>query len=136
LDPGGRCCQRLDALTDALLDFVASIETCFAHRGYLRLGAAMTSADLRIAEGVERGPRVSFRCDGREVEAHEGESLAAALWASGLRADAGERTEGPPFRVLFCAMGVCQQCVVLVDGVRVEACRVPVRAGLDVRTQS
>ncbi len=96
----------------------------------------MTSSDLRIAEGVERGPRVSFRCDGREVEAHEGESLAAALWASGMRTDAAERPDGPPFRVLFCAMGVCQQCVVQVDGVRVEACRVQVRAGLDVRTQS
>ncbi len=96
----------------------------------------MTPADLRIAEGVERGPRVTFICDGRAVEAHEGESLAAALWASGMRTDAGERTQGPPFRVLFCAMGVCQQCVVQVDGVRVEACRVPVRAGLDVRTQA
>ncbi|MEO5701896.1 MAG: (2Fe-2S)-binding protein, partial [Casimicrobiaceae bacterium] len=72
----------------------------------------------------------------RELEAHEGESLAAALWASGIRADAGDRTQGPPFRVLFCAMGVCQQCMVQVDGSRVEACRVLVRAGLDVRTQS
>jgi len=97
---------------------------------------AMMSADLRIADGIERGPRVTFNCDGRTVEAHEGESLAAALWASGMRADPGERTEGPPFRVLFCAMGVCQQCVVQVDGVRVEACRVLVRAGLDVRTKA
>ncbi|MEO6565233.1 MAG: (2Fe-2S)-binding protein [Casimicrobiaceae bacterium] len=97
----------------------------------------MTSAQLRITNGVERGPPVTFRCDGRAVEAHEGESLAAALWASGMRAQTGEqRTEGPPFRVLFCAMGVCQQCVVQVDGMRVEACRVLVRAGLDVRTQS
>ena len=96
----------------------------------------MTSADLRIAEGIERGPRVTFQCDGRDVEAHAGEALAAALWASGMRADAGACPEGPPFRVLFCAMGVCQQCVVQVDGVRVEACRVLVRAGLDVRTQA
>lgn len=96
----------------------------------------MTSANLRIAEGVERGPRVKFQCDGRGVEAHEGESLAAALWATGMRGDGSERPEGPPFRVLFCAMGVCQQCVVQVDGVRVEACRVLVREGLDVRTRS
>jgi predicted molibdopterin-dependent oxidoreductase YjgC len=32
-------------------------------------------------------------------------------------------------------MGVCQQCAVWIDGVRVEACRTPVRAGLDVRTR-
>lgn len=96
----------------------------------------MTSADLRITHDVERGQRVTFRCDGREVVAHVGESLAAALWAGGMRSGSGTRTDGPPFRVLFCAMGVCQQCVVEVDGVRIEACRVPVRAGLDVRTQS
>jgi predicted molibdopterin-dependent oxidoreductase YjgC len=96
----------------------------------------MTGARLRITEGVERGPRVTFQCDGRDVDAHEGESLAAALWASGVRAGVGPGGEGPPYRVLFCAMGVCQQCVVRVDGVRVEACRVPVRTGLDVRTQA
>ena len=96
----------------------------------------MTPADLRITDGVERGPRVTFQYDGREVEAHEGESLAAALWAGGVRTNAGAREDGPPYRVLFCAMGVCQQCVVQVDGARVEACRVLVRAGLDVRTQS
>ncbi len=96
----------------------------------------MTSTDLRITDGVERGPRVSFQCDGREVEAHEGESLAAALWAGGIRTHAGLHEDGPPYRVLFCAMGVCQQCVVQVDGARVEACRVLVRAGLDVRTRT
>lgn len=94
----------------------------------------MNAADLRITDGVERGPRVTFQCDGRDIVAHEGESLAAALWAGGMRAGAGTPVDGPPYRVLFCAMGVCQQCVVQVDGVRVEACRVLVRAGLDVRT--
>lgn len=95
----------------------------------------MTGNDLHIRDGVERGPEIRFRFDGREVPAHEGESVAAALWAAGIRAWAPERDGGPPARAVFCAMGVCQQCALWVDDVRVEACRTPVRAGLDVRTR-
>ena len=94
----------------------------------------MKAVDLRIGRDIERGRRVTFRCDGRDLVGYEGESIAAAMWAAGMRAGAGEAEQGPPFRVLFCAMGVCQQCVVRIDGVRVEACRVPVSAGIDVRT--
>ncbi|MCC6193245.1 MAG: FAD-dependent oxidoreductase [Burkholderiales bacterium] len=94
----------------------------------------MTSADLRIA-GVARGALVRFTFDGREIEAHEGESVAAALWAAGVRAWSGERKPGqPPSRALFCAMGVCQQCALWIDGRRVESCRAAVRAGMEVRT--
>lgn len=97
----------------------------------------MSEVDLRIHDGGARGPRVTFTWNGRAVTAYAGESVAAALWAAGVRSDGsgGERGEGPPYRVLFCAMGVCQQCVVTIDGTRVEACRVEVRGGLDVRTR-
>jgi len=95
----------------------------------------MSKADLRIRDGVARGAAIRFRFDGRELGAHEGESVAAALWAFGIRGWSTEGIEGPPGRTVFCAMGVCQQCAVWIDGVRVEACRTPVRAGLDVRTR-
>lgn len=89
--------------------------------------------DLRIA-GVGRGAGIRFRFEDREVEAHEGESVAAALWAAGVRHwNSGDGGAQPPARTLFCAMGVCQQCALWIDGRRVESCRVPVRAGLDVR---
>ena len=94
----------------------------------------MTAVDLRIDRGIERGRRMTFRCDGCEVVGYEGESIAAAMWAAGMRGGTDESKHGPPYRVLFCAMGVCQQCVVTVDGVRVEACRMPVTDGIDVRT--
>jgi len=88
---------------------------------------------LRIGDAAGRGARVVFRYDGRDVAAHEGESIAAALLASGVRGMDGQAVSSMPRR-LFCAMGVCQQCVVVVDGARVEACRTPVRRGLEVRT--
>ncbi|HVE49235.1 MAG TPA: 2Fe-2S iron-sulfur cluster-binding protein [Casimicrobiaceae bacterium] len=88
---------------------------------------------LRIADS-ERGPRVRFRFDGHEVEAYEGESVAAALWAAGIRSLASDDQHGPPARTLFCAMGVCQQCAVWIEGRSVEGCRVSVREGIDARS--
>lgn len=95
----------------------------------------MTEGDLRIRDGVTRGPAVRFRFDDREVEGYEGESVAAALWAAGIRGWTSERADGPPSRTVYCAMGTCQQCVLWIEGVRGEACCTPVRAGLDVRTR-
>ena len=89
--------------------------------------------DLRIA-AADRGPRLSFRFDDRVIPAYEGESVAAALWAAGIRTWQRTVGGGPPARTMFCAMGICQQCVLWIDGVRVEACRTLVRPGLDVRS--
>ena len=65
---------------------------------------------------VDPGPcplKLSF--EGRPVPARPGETLAAALTAAGelvLRL-----TRGGDGRGLFCGMGVCQDCLVEVDGV-------------------
>ena len=80
---------------------------------------------LRIGGDDERGPRITIRFDGQPIPAHEGESLATALLAAGIRP-----------RGLFCAMGVCQECVVLFKGRRVEACRVALRAGMEFQRAS
>jgi predicted molibdopterin-dependent oxidoreductase YjgC len=95
----------------------------------------MTGVDLHIRDGVERSPPVRIRCDDREITAYEGETLSAALWAAGIRSWPGEDPAGAPARAVFCAMGICQQCLLWVDGERVAACRTPVRAGLVVRTR-
>jgi predicted molibdopterin-dependent oxidoreductase YjgC len=85
----------------------------------------------RIDEGVTRPEASTIEVDGAAVSAYVGESLAAALLAAGQRAfrvtDSGVR--GP-----FCNMGICFECVVEVDGVRVRACMTTVRAGMTVRT--
>lgn len=53
--------------------------------------------------------------EGRPIEARVGESLAAALTAAGVLALRHEETGGE--RGMFCGMGVCQECLVTVDGV-------------------
>ena len=70
--------------------------------------------------------------DGSPLQALEGQSIGAALIASGrvaLRSSPG----GSP-RGLYCGIGVCQECRVLVDGVAVRSCVTPVAAGMRVKT--
>ena len=70
--------------------------------------------------------------DGAPLLAPAGQSLAAALLASGrsvLRSSPG----GSP-RSLYCGIGVCQECRVVVDGEVVRSCVTPLRAGMRVST--
>ena len=90
--------------------------------------------ELRISHGITRGSLVRFRVDGREVEGFQGESVAAALLAAGIRDLRNAPVDGGP-RGLFCNMGLCQECVVEAAGRLVEACRLPVSAGLEIRTR-
>jgi predicted molibdopterin-dependent oxidoreductase YjgC len=90
------------------------------------------TGDLRMLDGVERGRRVQILVDGEAVEAHEGESLAAALVASGRRATRWTTRTGEP-RGYFCGMGICHDCLVSVEGLgNVRACVTAVSDGIRV----
>ncbi len=69
--------------------------------------------------------------DGTPVDAFEGESIAVALAAAGILTLRHSPAAGGG-RGMFCLMGVCQECVVSVDGVPVTACLEPVRDGMAV----
>ena len=70
--------------------------------------------------------------DGAALRAPAGQSLAAALIASG-RVALRDSPGGSP-RGLYCGIGVCQECRVVVDGEVVRACVTPVVAGMRVTT--
>jgi aerobic-type carbon monoxide dehydrogenase small subunit (CoxS/CutS family) len=70
--------------------------------------------------------------DGAPLLAPAGQSLAAALLTSG-RNVLRESPSGTP-RGLFCGIGVCQECRVLVDGEVMRSCVTPVVAGMHVTT--
>lgn len=92
-------------------------------------------ARLELHGGLERGRRVSLVLDGRPVTAYEGESVAALLFAEGVPATRTTRGGAP--RGVYCGMGVCFDCLVVVDGVpNTRACVTWVRDGLDVRRQA
>jgi D-hydroxyproline dehydrogenase subunit alpha len=65
--------------------------------------------------GPERGEAFTFRFDGREITAHPGESIGAALLAAGIRGVRSTRFAGAP-RGLLCGIGSCFDCLVTVDG--------------------
>jgi predicted molibdopterin-dependent oxidoreductase YjgC len=72
----------------------------------------------RLAEaGLRRGPQVTLTIDGRPATAYVGESVAAALLADGTDDLATRTTRAGDPRGLFCGMGVCFDCLVVVDGV-------------------
>ena len=78
------------------------------------------------------GP-LNFRFDGQEIIGYAGESIAAALIASGISATRLS-VAGMP-RGYFCGMGVCWECVVRINGINtVRACRQVVEDGMIVET--
>lgn len=78
---------------------------------------------------------VRFSFDGAAVEAREGDSVAAALLAAGLGTCRTTPVSGVP-RAPYCMMGVCFDCLVVIDGVgNRQACLVPVRDGMAVESQ-
>lgn len=64
--------------------------------------------------------------------AREGETIAAALFANGVRTFGRHPKDGAP-QGIFCANGQCAQCAVIADGLPVKACMVPVAPGMRVR---
>lgn len=77
---------------------------------------------------------VQFTFEGRTYTGKAGEPIAAALHAAGVRLL--RTTPGGRPRGLFCAIGNCSSCYVVVNGVaNVRSCTEPLRAGMVVRRQ-
>ena len=84
---------------------------------------------------VKKGNIVKFVFDGKEMEGYEGEPIAAALKAADVMVHRYTQKEHNP-RGIFCAIGRCTDCVMIVDGVpNVRTCITPLKAGMVVRTQ-
>lgn len=84
----------------------------------------------------KRGRRVKFYFNGVEVEAYEGESIAAALYAIGVNVFTRSIRLGRP-RGLFCMIGKCSSCFMKVNGIpNTRTCIEPVRSGVRVEFQS
>ena len=88
-----------------------------------------------VSAGVARGETLTFSFDGQAIVAFRGESVAAALLAAGRRTLRTTPLSGAP-RGVFCGMGVCFDCLVVIDGdPSVRACITPAVEGMKVETQ-
>jgi predicted molibdopterin-dependent oxidoreductase YjgC len=92
------------------------------------------SGRLAIGPELRRGARVTVTIDGDPVVAHAGETVAAVLIAEGSPATRVTRGGAP--RGVFCGMGVCFDCLVVVDGIpNTRACMTWVREGMTIGRQ-
>ena len=83
---------------------------------------------------IKRTAEITFQFDGKTFAAFDGETISAALLRAGQNNIRSAPNEKP--RGIFCGMGVCQECVVEVNGKKTEACRTKVTDGLIVRKVS
>lgn len=82
-----------------------------------------------------RTGQVTFSFEGQTITGYEGEPVAAALHAAGVRILRHSPKLNRP-RGFFCALGRCSSCLMVVDEVpNVMVCITPVREGLRVRRQ-
>lgn len=89
----------------------------------------------RVDRGLDRGQCFTFRFAGDEVRAYPGETVAAALLAHGVRVFRRTARREQP-RGLYCAMGVCWECLVTVDGVASQrACMTEAAPGMVIEPQ-
>ena len=73
--------------------------------------------------------------DGKPIEARQGETVAAALLAAGVRVFRHTAKKHAP-RGVFCGIGQCTDCVMEIDGVpNQRTCMTPARPGMRVSTQ-
>lgn len=83
---------------------------------------------------ISRGNEIELTIDDHVVTAHEGESVASIMMVEGKVA-MRTTTDGDP-RGVFCGMGVCFDCLVVVDDVpNIRACMTWAQAGMRVNTQ-
>jgi sarcosine oxidase subunit alpha len=95
--------------------------------------------DWRIYEHpilkFDRGKEVTIYLDGRPLKAYENETVAAALYANGVREFSRSIKYRRP-RGFFCAIGRCSACMMEVDGVpNVRTCIAIVKDGMQVKRQ-
>jgi hypothetical protein len=77
----------------------------------------------------------TFSFDGTEITAAPGQSVGAALIAAGHRSWRTTRHAGAP-RGVFCGIGICFDCLVIVNGTpNQRACLIEVRDGDVVEPQ-
>lgn len=74
----------------------------------------------------------SFYFQGLELKAREGESIASALMANGIRIFSYHHKDGAP-QGIFCANGQCAQCLVLADGFPVKSCMELIKPGMKIQ---
>ncbi len=96
--------------------------------------------NLRIDEHpilgkTKRGEKVNIVVDGEVIEAYSGEPVAVALLAAGKKTLRKTGKTNEP-RGIFCAIGLCTDCVMTVNGANnIRTCITPVEGKMIIQSQ-
>ena len=77
--------------------------------------------------------RVLFRFNGREIVGLAGEAVSSALFANGIQVFGHHAKDGGA-QGIYCANGQCAQCTLIIDGVPLKSCIVPLQEGMEVQS--
>lgn len=87
------------------------------------------------ARGGTGAARLGFTFDGKPLTGRAGDTVAAALLANGIVACRETPVSATP-RAPYCLMGVCFDCLVVIDGIgNRQGCLVPLADGMRIETQ-
>lgn len=126
---------ELIKLSRILVGMIIALYKCIDHCYSDKEEGIMRISEHPILGEPKKGEKVNFYYNGKEVEGYEGEPIAAALMNAGVWAHRYTRKKKEP-RGIFCAIGRCTDCVMVVDGeINVRTCITPLRAGMKVETQ-
>lgn len=88
-----------------------------------------------IFGATDRGKKITIYIDSESVEAYEDDMIASALWAVGRKVSRYSPERCEP-RGLFCAIGYCSDCLMVVDDVpNIRTCVTPVKDGMRIEVQ-
>jgi len=83
----------------------------------------------------EKRKKIIFTLDGKVLEGYEGDTIAAALVASGVKVLSRSIKYKRP-RGFFCAIGKCSSCLMKVNGTpNVRTCVTKLEEGMKVEIQ-
>ncbi len=95
---------------------------------------------MRISEHpilgtFEKGREIQFTFDGKTMEGFEDEPIAIALRSNGVMVHRHTTKRDEP-RGIFCAIGRCTDCIMVVNGIpNVRTCVEQLKEGMVIQTQ-
>jgi predicted molibdopterin-dependent oxidoreductase YjgC len=93
------------------------------------------SRRLPLDSNLERGTEIMVTIDGERVLAYTNETVSAVLMAQGRSST--RRTIKGDLRGVFCGMGVCFDCVLVVDNIpNTRGCVTWVKDGMMIESQN
>ena len=83
----------------------------------------------------DKTQKITFAFNGKSLEGYEGETIAAALHAAGVKVLSHSLEKHRP-RGFYCAIGNCSACLMEVNGeANVRTCVEPLKEGMIIKTQ-